>query len=301
MKKIERLLNLVSALLDAEKPLSRQSIRERIPGAYSENDESFRRTFERDKDELRALGIPISLNKVPGTAPPVDGYQILKVDYEADHPVLEADEIAALHLASNLFHLSGEDTESIFYKMGGVLQENKSALSEIPTEVLDKKIMIGINERFTILFDYKDEQREVNPYRLVFSAGNWYLIGYDKLREDFRHFRADRIEGKVELTDQKFELIEESSEISHGPPWRYGEEEKNIELKINKSHAAWALELLGNDAKYKELSDGSIIVSEIVRDWSKFLFFLFSFLDSAEILSPPEAREEVIDWLKAMT
>ena len=92
----------------------------------------------------RALGIPISLNKVPVTDPPVDGYQILKVDYEADHPVLEADEIAALHLASNLFHLSGEDTESIFYKMGGVLQENKSALSEIPTEVLDKKIMIGM-------------------------------------------------------------------------------------------------------------------------------------------------------------
>ena len=61
MKKIERLLNLVSALLDAEKPLSRQSIRERIPGAYSENDESFRRTFERDKDELRALGIPIPM------------------------------------------------------------------------------------------------------------------------------------------------------------------------------------------------------------------------------------------------
>ena len=101
MKKIERLLNLVSALLDTEKPLSRQSIRERIPGAYSENDESFRRTFERDKDELRSLGIPISLHTVPGTHPPVDGYQILKGDYEADHPILDADEIAALHLASN--------------------------------------------------------------------------------------------------------------------------------------------------------------------------------------------------------
>ena len=122
MKKIERLLNLVSALLDAEKPLSRQSIRERIPGAYSENDESFRRTFERDKDELRSLGIPISLHTVPGTHPPVDGYQILKGDYEADHPILDADEIAALHLASNLFHLSGADTESIFHIMGGVLQ-----------------------------------------------------------------------------------------------------------------------------------------------------------------------------------
>ena len=93
MRKIERLLNLISALLATEKPLSRHQIRERIPGAYTESDESFRRSFERDKDELRALGIPISLERIPGTDPPLDGYRILKSDYEANHPFLEEDEI----------------------------------------------------------------------------------------------------------------------------------------------------------------------------------------------------------------
>ena len=59
MKKLERLLDLVAALLDTERPLSRHDLRRRMPGeAYSNNDEAFRRTFERDKDELRALGLP---------------------------------------------------------------------------------------------------------------------------------------------------------------------------------------------------------------------------------------------------
>ena len=108
MKKIERLLNLNSALLSTERPLSRHDIRERIPGAYAENDESFRRTFERDKNELKTLGLPISMERIPGTDPPLDGYRIRQSDYEANHPVLDAEEIAALHLASNLIHLQGD-------------------------------------------------------------------------------------------------------------------------------------------------------------------------------------------------
>ncbi|HJM26843.1 MAG TPA: hypothetical protein QGF11_02640, partial [Acidimicrobiales bacterium] len=68
MKKLERMLNLVAAMLATERPLSRQELRYRVgAGAYSDNDESFRRTFERDKEELRSMGLPLSLEPVPGT------------------------------------------------------------------------------------------------------------------------------------------------------------------------------------------------------------------------------------------
>jgi len=300
VKKIERLLNLISALLSTERPLSRHEIRERIPGAYAESDESFRRAFERDKDELRALGLPISLERIPGTNPPLEGYRIHKSDYQADHPLLEPEEIAALHLASNLIHLQGDDVDSPFYKMGGVLGDKTSTLSEIPREMLLDVCLQALIERLTILFTYNNGNREVNPIRVVFSGGNWYLIAYDKDRLDIRHFRLDRIEGEIQLTHEKFKPHTEVSEITKEPPWRFGEEEKLVELKIDESHAAWALEVIGQSAIYEELPDGSIILREVVREWKFFRSFVFSFLDAAEVLKPPESRKAIIDWLESM-
>jgi len=300
VKKIERLLNLISALLATERPLSRHEIRERIPGAYAEDDESSRRTFERDKDELRALGLPISMEEVPGTDGPLKGYLIRRSDYEANHPVLDAEEIAALHLASNLIHLQGDDIDSPFYKMGGVLRDKAPAMGEIPREKLIDTCMHALIERLAILFSYKNDKREVNPIRLVFSGGNWYLIAYDKDRQAIRHFRLDRIEGQIELTNEKFETHPEASEITQEPPWRFGEEEKAVELKIDKSHAAWALETVGERVVYDELSDGSIILHEVVRDWKIFRSFILSFLGSAEVMKPPESRKAITDWLESM-
>ena len=67
MKKLERLLDFVALLLETERPLTRHEIRDALPpGAYAEDDESFRRTFERDKDELRELGLPIVWEAVAG-------------------------------------------------------------------------------------------------------------------------------------------------------------------------------------------------------------------------------------------
>ena len=146
--------------LATEKPLSRHTIRERIPGAYSENDESFRRTFERDKDELRALGLPISVERIPGTDPPLEGYRIHQSEYEADHPLLDPEEIAALHLASNLVHLEGDDLDSPFYKMGGVLQGKATTLSEIPSESL-----IEVGKLILLVESNRDTSNFFSPRR----------------------------------------------------------------------------------------------------------------------------------------
>ena len=184
--------------------------------------------------------------------------------------------------------------------MGGVLRDKAPALSEIPRETRIDTCMHALIERLTILFSYKNERRKVNPVRLVFSGGNWYLIAYDNDRQDIRHFRLERIEGEIELTIEKFEPHAEVSEITQEPPWRFGEEEKLVELKIHKSHAAWALETIGESAVYEELSDGSIILREVVRDWKIFRSFIFSFLGAAEVIEPAESRKAIIDWLESM-
>ena len=58
MDRLERLVNLVVALLDTPRPLTREELRQRV-GGYSDDNANFHRNFERDKDLLRQMGIPI--------------------------------------------------------------------------------------------------------------------------------------------------------------------------------------------------------------------------------------------------
>ncbi len=58
MDRLERLVNLVVALLDTRRPLTREELRERV-GGYTDDEDNFRRNFERDKDLLRQMGIPV--------------------------------------------------------------------------------------------------------------------------------------------------------------------------------------------------------------------------------------------------
>ena len=65
MSKLERLLNLTLLLLETERPLTIDELHEKVPG-YPADPNSFRRSFERDKDDLREMGIPVQIEQLPG-------------------------------------------------------------------------------------------------------------------------------------------------------------------------------------------------------------------------------------------
>ena len=95
-KKTERLLNLVICLLATRRHLSVQQIRQAVPGYASGSEEAFRRMFERDKEELRELGIPLETGTDSHAHEDEPGYRIARRDYELPEVVLEPDEAAAL-------------------------------------------------------------------------------------------------------------------------------------------------------------------------------------------------------------
>src|SRR5687767_4361014 len=105
-EKLERLLNLTAALLETPRPLPAAEIAKRVYG-YPEEKTAFRRAFERDKEDLREMGVPIALTEISGTDPPEIGYRIPKDEYYLRDPGLEADELAALHLAASTVRLDG--------------------------------------------------------------------------------------------------------------------------------------------------------------------------------------------------
>ena len=99
MDRLERLVNLVAALIDTPVPLTRRQIHERIEG-YSSEPEAFRRNFERDKELLRQMGLPLTIEAIDPAHPEEVGYRIPREQYELPDPGLDEHELAALRLAS---------------------------------------------------------------------------------------------------------------------------------------------------------------------------------------------------------
>ncbi|MEO2114434.1 MAG: WYL domain-containing protein, partial [Acidimicrobiales bacterium] len=151
--KLKRLMNLVTALLHAEWPKTRDELRADLREYYAEDDASFRRQFERDKDELRAMGIPLITGSAPDTDPPVTGYRIDRSRYRGDLPDLTPDELAALHLANNLVRLGDTPSDDPFWRLGG--QSDKpdvAAVAQLPGEPALRDLMDAIAERRTATF-----------------------------------------------------------------------------------------------------------------------------------------------------
>src|SRR5439155_811788 len=123
---------LVATLLDTRRPLTLEEIVELVPG-YPDDKLSYRRQFERDKDTLRGIGIPVRLESVDGLGPE-QGYRVPPDEYYLPPLDLTADEQAALHVAVTAVRLEGgpAPTEAL-WKLGGREGEAAHALAALPT------------------------------------------------------------------------------------------------------------------------------------------------------------------------
>ncbi len=305
MEKVERLLNLIAALLETGRPLAAEEVRERVPG-YPDKDASFRRAFERDKDDLREMGIPLRVDTVPGTDPPVAGYQILRREYYLRDPGLAPDELAALNLAAGAVHLDGDGGVGGLRKLGGVVAaeegEAGAPLGELPTDAAVATAFQAVAERRRLTFTYRGEERTVDPHRLDFQRGRWYLTGLDHLRGEARNFRFDRIEGAVVAgAPGTFERPGGTVPGVEVAAWQLGEGEPvEARLLVDADHAALAQHALGADVAAEEQADGSVVFTVAVTNREGFRSFVLGFLDHAEVLGPPALRDDVVAWLRAL-
>lgn len=302
MSKLERLLNLTAALLHATRPLSADQIRRVVPG-YPESDTSFHRSFERDKDDLRDMGIPIRLERILDSDPPIDGYRIPADEYYLADPELEPDELAALHLAASVVDLGGHPGGDAIWKLGGVVESSpadNALRAALPGDPRLAQVFNAVMRCVTIEFDYRGDTRRLDPHQLAFQRGRWYLRGYDHDRVDQREFRIDRISGDVLLTDDHFERTDVPA-TEHTQPWQIGDEEEiSARLLVDAAHAGWAVHHVGMDLVEEQRGDGSVVLEVPVTNREAFRSFVLTFLDHAEILGPDELRDDLVAWLEGV-
>jgi proteasome accessory factor B len=206
----ERLVNLVLCLLSTRQFLTAERIRATVPGyAEAPTDEAFFRMFERDKTELRELGVPLETGRTGLDT--VDGYRIARQDYELGEIDLEPDEAAAVALAARLW-----DTPALEGAARGALVKLRAAGVEVDeaqglvqprvraAEPAFAPLLAAVQAGRAVTFDHRRGgppgevvRRTVEPWGVVSWRGRWYLVGHDRDRADVRSFRLSRISEPV--------------------------------------------------------------------------------------------------------
>ena len=305
MDRAERLLNLVAALLDTERPLSASEIRAKVPGFPADAGATFHRAFERDKASLREMGIPLEVVPLePGNPETELGYRVRPQRYELPDPGLSPEEVAALHLAATQVRLDGGDATAAVWKLGGVPTGAQTVIERAGTASIPggehlEALFTAAAEHRSVTFTYHGERRQVDPWRLEFRNGSWYLIGFDHDRSDRRTFRLDRVSPPLSAGDAGAFEPPARPEPGATHPWEMGDEDPvEVEVLIDADQAVWAVANAGAPARWG--ADGSVVLTLTVTNRAALRSWVLGFLDHAEILGPADLRHAMITWVTGL-
>jgi predicted DNA-binding transcriptional regulator YafY len=210
--KSERLMNLVICLLVSRTFVPKSRIRQIVGGYGEQSDEAFERMFERDKDDLRELGIPIETGSNDPAGDEEPGYSIRRQEFELPEIHLEPDEAAVLGLAARVWqHASlAEATSRAVLKLRAAgVDTDTGALAAIEPRVAVEEpafwpLWEAVRDRRPITFLHRKAagdtpaRRHLQPWSVQSWHGRWYVVGYDVDREAPRLFRLSRVVGGVE-------------------------------------------------------------------------------------------------------
>jgi proteasome accessory factor B len=212
----ERLVNLVICLLSTRRFLTAAQIAATVPGYEHDPEDprdhdAFQRKFERDKAELRELGVPLET----GTASVFDnepGYRIAHRDYALPDIPLEPDEAAAVGIAARLWQHAGlaaaASSGLAKLRAAGVEVDPQATLGVEPVVTVDPAfgpLTTAARDRRAVTFVYRAPEvddpaaRRLEPWGVVSWQGRWYVVGHDRDRRATRCFRLSRIVGNVRI------------------------------------------------------------------------------------------------------
>lgn len=203
--KTERLVNLTMALLGSKRYMPKSEIFRRVAG-YSGAQETKERMFERDKDDLRALGIEIEVASHDPLFEDEPGYRIRSDRYRLPQQAFSGEELGIISVALGMLTDGqfADTTRALLRRINSLLvsptspDEIEFASSQIDESGL-AEIANALARKMTIEFSYLKfgaevaEVRRVNPLGLSAWRGSWYLVGEDHDRGDVRVFKLERI------------------------------------------------------------------------------------------------------------
>ncbi|WP_214410996.1 helix-turn-helix transcriptional regulator [Sphaerisporangium fuscum] len=307
-RKTERLLNLVICLLATRRPLSAEQIRHAVPGYDAANDEAFQRMFERDKNELREIGIPVEVHKDPWDDEP--GYRIMPQAYELPEIPLEPDEAAVLGLAAQVWqraNLAEAASGALLKLRAGGVETDDAAVGQLELRVDTRDpafpaLWEAVRDRRVVRFDYRAAgsevllTRTVEPWGVVSRRGRWYVVGHDRERDAPRVFRLSRITGPVVPVGRPGVVtVPEGVDIRSMVGSRDSLlPERAATIRVRQGTCQWLRQV----GTVEQGDDGWDVVRVDFSDAEWLAGSVVGFGADAEVIDPPDARDAVIRRLK---
>jgi proteasome accessory factor B len=307
-RKTERLLNLVVCLLATNRYLTAAQIRRAVPG-YPDSDEAFKRMFERDKEELRELGVPLEVGTDEGDEA---GYRIPRQAYELPDLHLTADEAAVLGLAARVWQRASlaEAASGALLKLSaaGIDTHPETTVGIEPRVDTDDPafpaLWQAVRDGRPVAFDYQalgrtsGSRRRLEPWGVVSRRGRWYVVGHDRDRDAVRVFRLSRITSEVVGDGAAGTVIVPEGADVRAIAFDWDEAPapaREATVRLRKGGAQglrrWARDVRDIDAGWDR-------ATLEFRGLDRFAPYLARFADDVVVLDPPDLREAVIQQLK---
>jgi proteasome accessory factor B len=314
-RRTERLLSIVVLLLSTRRYLTAEEIRAAVSG-YPEQNDAFKRMFERDKEELRELGIPLEtgMNNALDEEP---GYRITKQDYELPEIRLEADEAAVLGIASRVWQSAelASAAAGALLKLKAVgppdLDEDDKRRPGIEPRLTTQEPAFGplweaVRDRRPVTFSHTASgrtgaiKRELEPWGVVNRRGRWYVAGYDRTRNATRVFRLSRITGPVKMAGPAGSVtVPPGTDVRElVKDWDVTPPRDHTAVLRVRQNAGFGLRRWADEVTPEEAGWDRVTVSFADVPW--YADYLASFGPDVMVLEPPDLREAVIRRLKGV-
>ncbi|MEV0292024.1 YafY family protein [Nocardia sp. NPDC050710] len=321
ISKVERLMNLVIALLSTRQFLTAERIRDSVAGyEESASDEAFSRMFERDKNELRDLGIPLEVGQVSRYST-LEGYRINRDAYELPDIDLSDEEAAAVAVAVQMWEspelAAAADGALLKLRAAGVHVETDAAVASVPavpartrgSEPVLGKLLAAIDAGRAVRFEHRGAinapylMRDVEPWGVVTHHGRWYLVGHDRGRDAVRSFRLSRIGDDITAYGP-VNVVRKPD----GVDLRAIVDRVTSSAPVSGSATVWVaddrgreIRRLGRVIEQRRVGDRAGVVVEVPirsRDWLARL--ITGLGPDALVLAPEELRSDVVARLRSV-
>lgn len=321
LRKLERQLNLVALLLSENLPQTFEQIREHIDEYTQSREDAALRMFERDKDDLRKMGVPIETVSKDPLSDEQNAYRIDRRRFALPAVRLSPDETLLLQvlgagvradagfplrraLRSALTKLSCrigldllyDDGDDVPLRLTGVVPPEQSGAAYIEPLIGAARRRKYVTLQYYSLHQQSVDTRTVSPYGLFSLGSAWYLVGWCHLRCDIRVFRLSRIRS-LEVNARSsatpdFE-VPDGFDLRHHirpQPWAMGEAEPQTVVVRFSGEARWQVEeVLRKLGTTVEVDPQTVRWTVEVRELPRFCLWLLAFGPGAQIEAPPEA------------
>ena len=302
---LERVLNLFTLLHRSTRPLSREQIvAEMAKGMtpYPESDDAQRQLFGSDKNTIvRDLGIQVRQTVAQGDEAGQTKYWISEEDMCVPELDLTNDELSVLSLALASIHHSVPEASEAMMKLEGMNPQRSAVDFNVQVPLIVVRLTEMIQRRQIAQLVINGVSVVVDPSRLLFDKGTWYLIAVVDGEKRLRAIKCAHIGPDFSIVDGEASSTKKNLSNRELRKLVHNVEDDDVEAQVLvDGHVAGISWWDSRVRETEALPDGKLRITVQVDDPARLRGWVLGFGTHAVIESPTSLRDDFVKWLEQL-